>query len=61
MRWYTDYGRWGTCRNALGAGKWGVCDKDFAEDYTLYFRASRYDGDTGDWVSPESSLQHSGT
>lgn len=55
MRWYTDYGRWGTCRNALKAGTWGVCNKDFAEKpHTLYFRATRYNGTTGKWVSPES-------
>jgi hypothetical protein len=55
-RWYTDYGRWGTCRNSLGAGQWGVCNKDFAEGYVINMRASRYDGDTGQYVGPESPL-----
>ncbi len=55
MRWYTDYGRWGTCRNALGSGKWGVCDKDFAEQsHYLAFRATRYNGQTKAWVDPQS-------
>lgn len=67
MRWYTDYGRWGTCRNKLGYGKWGVCDKNFAEydsngdHYWLNYRASRYNGDTNKWVEPESELQASTT
>ncbi|GIH15157.1 hypothetical protein [Rugosimonospora africana] len=30
-RWYTDYGRWGTCHNAHGYSTWAVCDKDFAD------------------------------
>ncbi len=55
-RWYTDYGRWGTCRNANGSGTWAVCNKDFVENSHLYFRASRYDGDTDVYISPESDL-----
>ncbi|MEV4619427.1 hypothetical protein AB0J74_12055 [Asanoa sp. NPDC049573] len=53
-RWVTDYGRWGTCRNAHGAGTWAVCDKDFKEGATLKFRAAQYDGDTGTWWGEES-------
>ena len=60
-RWYTDYGRWGTCRNALSAGSWGVCNKDFKENQAIYWRASRYDGDTGQYVGPESGLDGSST
>jgi hypothetical protein len=60
-RWYTDYGRWGTCRNALGAGHWGVCNKNFAENHWIYWRASQYDGDTGQYVGGESGLATSGT
>lgn len=55
-RWYTDYGRWGTCRNSLGSDQWGVCNKDMAEDGIIYYRASRYDGDTDTYVGPESAL-----
>jgi hypothetical protein len=54
VRWYTDYGRWGTCRNSLGAGKWAVCNKDFKEGYYIHWRVTRYNGDTGKWVDPES-------
>jgi hypothetical protein len=60
-RWFTDYGRWGTCRNALGAGKWGVCDKDFKENHILTFRAAQYDGDTGQYVGNESGPNSAST
>jgi hypothetical protein len=60
-RWYTDYGRWGTCRNALGKGHWAVCNKDFAENHVFYFRASLYDGDTHHYVGQESELRSSST
>ncbi|MEV6842544.1 hypothetical protein [Actinoplanes sp. NPDC051411] len=53
-RWFTSYGRWGTCRNSLGAGHWAVCNKDFKEGYWLTARATQYDGDTQDWKGPES-------
>jgi hypothetical protein len=57
-RWYTEYGRWGTCRNSLGAGHWAVCNKDFKEGYLLTAVATQYDGDTRNWWGPESqSLQ----
>ena len=55
MRWYTDYGRWGTCRNANGAGTWAKCNKDFAEGHTITWRATQYNGDTKKWVNPESN------
>ncbi|MET9023143.1 hypothetical protein ABZV93_24525 [Actinopolymorpha sp. NPDC004070] len=61
MRWYTNYGRWGTCRNPYKAGTWVVCDKDFAEGSWLNFRASRYDGETKKWIGPESDLMASTT
>lgn len=39
--WYTDWtiwgGRYGQCNTKLGAGKWGVCDKDFPEGKTIQF------------------------
>lgn len=60
-RWYTNYGRWGTCRNAHGYGTWAVCNKDFKEGQTIYFRAAQYDGDTGTYVGDESALDSSGT
>jgi hypothetical protein len=53
-RWFTDYGRWGTCRNSLGAGHWAVCNKDFKEGSYLTTRAAQYDGDTQSWVYIES-------
>lgn len=55
-RWYTDYGRWGTCGNAHGKGHWAYCNKNFAEGAKIYFRASQYDGDTGQYVYGESAL-----
>jgi hypothetical protein len=53
-RWFTDYGRWGTCRNSLGVGHWAVCNKDFKEGSYLTTRATQYDGDTDSWWGPES-------
>jgi hypothetical protein len=53
-RWYTSYGRWGTCRNSLGADRWAVCNKDFKEGYYLTVRATQYDGETQSWWGPES-------
>ena len=60
-RWFTDYGRWGTCRNSRGAGYWVVCNKDFKEGYTIKFEAQSYDGDTADWLGAPSDLVSSGT
>ncbi|GAA3829250.1 MULTISPECIES: hypothetical protein [Amycolatopsis] len=41
VRWYNNLNgapyRQGTCRNNLGSGHWGVCDKDFREDSTIRF------------------------
>jgi hypothetical protein len=59
MRWYTDYGRWGTCRNAHKAGTWAVCNKDFAEGHIIHFHADQYDGETKSWVEtpgPDESM-----
>ncbi len=53
-RWYMRDGRYGTCRNKLGAGKWGVCDKEFDESDLIHYRASRYNGSSGNYVEPES-------
>jgi hypothetical protein len=60
-RWTSNFGRFGTCRNALGADHWGVCDKEFPEGQTITFDATRYDGDTGLCVGPESARRSSGT
>lgn len=45
----------GVCRNSLGAGKWGVCNKNYYEGSTLYFTAVTYDAsaDTIIAQSPE--------
>jgi hypothetical protein len=45
-RWYTDYGRWGTCRNAHGYNTWAVCNKDFKEGYEFSFRPALYDAES---------------
>ncbi len=56
MRWHTDYGRWGTCRNRLGSGTWALCNKNLQEaSHTMTWRATRYNGNTGKWVAPESN------
>jgi hypothetical protein len=60
-RGYTDYGRWGTCRNDHGYGTWAVCNQAFKEGHTIYYRAAPYDGDTGKYVGSESALDSSRT
>ncbi|MBB4959607.1 hypothetical protein [Micromonospora polyrhachis] len=42
--------RKGGCRNGLGSGKWGVCNKNYYEDSTLAFNACVYDASEGVWV-----------
>jgi hypothetical protein len=37
---WVDY-RLGTCRNTLGSGRWGYCNKDFYEDDTLNAKGGR--------------------
>ena len=59
-RWYTDYGRWGTCRNAHGAGTYAVCNKDFKEGHTFYWRTSLCDAEIQDYVGVESDLDSVG-
>lgn len=39
--------RSGICRNGLGNGKWGVCNKNYYEDSTLVFIACVYDASAG--------------
>lgn len=36
--------RTGGCRNGLGAGTWGFCNKDYIENSTLLFRECRNEG-----------------
>lgn len=60
-RWTSDFGRFGTCRNALGANHWGVCNKNFPENRTITFDATRYDGNTGVCIGPESTRLDAGT
>ncbi|GAA5198268.1 hypothetical protein GCM10023322_71250 [Rugosimonospora acidiphila] len=56
-RWVTDYGRWGTCRNANGAGTWVTCNKNFKEGAQLGMVATQYDGTTDSWWGPETSRE----
>ncbi len=35
--------RTGICRNSLGAGRWGVCNKNYYEQSTVHWRACVYD------------------
>lgn len=48
---YGSYARWGSCVNKLGGGKWGICNKNFAEGTTVYFQSAVYDN--GNWVDTE--------
>jgi hypothetical protein len=41
--------RQGSCVNKLGAGTWGVCNKDFPEGDTIKFSACVYDSADGTW------------
>jgi hypothetical protein len=36
--------RSGICRNSLGNGNWGVCNKNYYEDSTIWWRACVYNG-----------------
>jgi hypothetical protein len=38
-----DFTRWGECRNKLGSGEWGVCNKNFPEDATVNGGLQVYD------------------
>ena len=38
-----DETRTGSCVNKLGAGKWGVCNKNFQEDQEISMSVSLYD------------------
>ncbi|MCW6007267.1 hypothetical protein K1W54_22375 [Micromonospora sp. CPCC 205371] len=52
----TDDPRSGSCVNKLTAGKWGVCNKNFVENQTLWLDGARYD--SGEFVdgSPGANL-----
>jgi hypothetical protein len=41
--------RKGYCRNALGYGRWGVCNKQLSEDSYFEWWAVEYDAETGQW------------
>lgn len=60
-RWYTSYGRWGTCQNTYTAGEWVLCNKDFAEGETIHFTATQYRSSTNEYVGDESPEQSSAT
>lgn len=46
-------GRSGACVNKLGAGRWGVCNKNYTEGNDLYFRVGVYNN--GNWVDEQWS------
>jgi len=45
-----DLYRSGICRNSLGNGNWGACNKNYYEDSTLWWRACVYNGSAGTLV-----------
>ncbi len=45
-----DLYRHGICRNSLGNGTWGVCNKNYYEDSTIFWTACVYDGSAGTYV-----------
>jgi hypothetical protein len=54
-----DSGARGYCRNALGAGRWGVCNYDMSEDSYIEWWAAEYDAGTGggyEWSTDESAI-----
>jgi hypothetical protein len=58
---YLGDGQWskGYCRNALGAGRWGVCNYDLSEDSYIEWWAAEYDAGTGgwyEWSTDESAI-----
>ena len=42
--------REGICRNSLGNGKWGVCNKNYYENSFIRWAACVYNGSTGEVV-----------
>ncbi|MFC6019839.1 hypothetical protein ACFP2T_26995 [Plantactinospora solaniradicis] len=50
-----DNYRSGSCVNKLGAGNWGVCNKNFVEDGNISINGARYNNgnlvDDGDWIT----------
>ena len=48
VAYWTHWGgtRTGACRNSLGAGKWGVCNKNLDEGIVVSLRAGTYDAET---------------
>ncbi|WP_051468076.1 hypothetical protein [Actinomadura oligospora] len=54
--WKTSYGRKGGCRNALGYGKWAVCDYNMKEGRRIHWQALRYDGNTHRYIRPVSRM-----
>jgi hypothetical protein len=39
----------GNCRNALGKGRWGVCNYNMTENSYIEWWAAEYDAGTKDW------------
>lgn len=55
-KWTMTWGvREGYCRNALGEGKWGYCNKSFEEGRRIDWWAARYDRDTNQFYGPWSA------
>jgi hypothetical protein len=42
--------REGWCRNTLGAGRWGYCNKEMRESTYIEFWAVEYDAETKRWL-----------
>jgi hypothetical protein len=54
-KWRSSFGyRTGYCRNRRGAGRWGVCNHNFREDFTFEWWAARYDRETNGFIGPWS-------
>lgn len=47
--------REGYCRNRLGVGHWGYCNKSFLEGRLVHWWAARYDRDTNRFYGPWSA------
>ncbi len=42
--------RQGACKNSMGYGDWGICNKDYSESSTVLWTACLYDGGTDTWI-----------
>jgi hypothetical protein len=50
VKWWTDYGREGECRNSQGVVTWHECSYDMAEGHTVYWTHWTFDGSKGIWT-----------